>query len=575
MADINKKDVIKLLEDIAVLLELKAENPFKIQAYRKAAQILETDQRSLREFDDLTKINGIGAKTAATIQDYIENGYSETLQALQKQVPEGLIPLLDLPGLGGKKLSKLYHELDVIDITSLEEACQNEKVSALKGFGKKTEENILKAIQDYKKQPERLPVDDMLKVSKQVESYLDSIEAIDRYSIAGSMRRLRETVKDLDFIISTKDFDTVRKALIEMPNIKEIIANGQTKISIIITWDYDVSIDFRLVEDHQFATTLHHFTGSKDHNVAMRQRAKAQGKKISEYGVLDIETGDIETFESEEDFFQSFGLTYIPPERREADGELDRFEEAVDLVESSMIKGDLHMHTTWSDGAESLEDMAQFVTDKGYHYMAVTDHSKFLRVAHGLNEKRLRDQIKEIERVRQLYPDLTIFSGIEMDILPDGTLDFDDTVLAELDFVIASIHSSFNQTEDQIMYRLNQAMENPYVHMIAHPTGRIIGKREGYAVDVDKLITKAKETKTILELNANPKRLDLNSVWLKKAQEKGVKIAINTDAHRKSNLDFINEGVKMARKGWLNPDSVINTYSVDQLKSVLKEKKNR
>ena len=574
MNPLNKKDLIQLLEEIALYLELKGENPFRISAYRKAAQALELDERSLSEIEDFSQIKGIGKGTQELINEFIESGQSSLLSELKAEVPSGLIPLLRLPGLGGKKLARLYQELNITDQASLLKACEAGEVSSLKGFGKKTEANILQAIKESGTRPERLPIDYMLSLARKIENYLETIKEIEKFSIAGSIRRMRETIKDLDFIIATDQPESVKASLLNMEAIKQVISQGDTKVSVTLADQYDVAVDFRLVTADQFATTLHHFTGSKDHNVAMRQRAKEQGEKISEYGVEDLSTGKVTTFKSEADFFKHFGLNYIPPELREAKGELEAFTGEVSLVSEDQIRGDLHMHTTWSDGAHSVEEMIKFCLDKGYQYMAITDHSKFLRVANGLNEDRLRKQREEIERLRALYPDITILAGVEMDVLPNGELDFDDQFLQELDFVIGAIHSSFNQSEAEIMKRLKAAMDNPYVKMIAHPSGRLIGTREGYAVNLDELIDYAKKTHTILELNANPKRFDLSAEWVNKAQEKGVPIAINTDAHNKKTLNYMTEGIKVARRGWLKPETVVNTWSIDELQNFFNKKEN-
>lgn len=562
---INKKDVINLLEKIAVYLELKGENPFKISAYRKAAQALEQDNRSLADMDDFTKIKGIGKGTNTVIVAYLEKGTSDTLEELQEEVPSGLIPLLQLPGLGGKKLAKLYKELDVTDAESLKQACETGQVEKLEGFGKKTAEKILVAIEEADKRPERLPIAMMLPIAEKLEAYLNKIDSIDKFSLAGSLRRMRETVGDVDFIIATEQPKSVRDALLNIENIKEVIAKGDTKVSVTLEEIYDVNVDFRLVTKAEFASTLHHFTGSKDHNVAMRQLAKSRGEKINEYGIEVEENGETLTFSNEQEFFRHFGLHYIPPEAREDTGEVEAFKKTVPLIQLDDIQGDLHMHTTWSDGGQSLEEMADRVREKGYTFMAVTDHSRFLRVANGLNETRLRKQREEIDRLNDKYQDLHIFSGVEMDILPDGSLDFSDEFLSEMDFVIAAIHSSFNQTEDKIMNRLFTALENPYVSLIAHPTGRLIGKRDGYNVNVEKLIEKAKETNTALEINANPNRLDLSAEWVRKAQKSGVTLAINTDAHNYEMLEHMTYGVSMARRGWARKETVMNTWSKAKL----------
>ncbi|MFC4556624.1 DNA polymerase/3'-5' exonuclease PolX [Virgibacillus kekensis] len=563
---INKKDVIKLLEKIAIYLELKGENPFKISAYRKAAQALERDDRSLTDIDNFTEIKGIGKGTSTVIEEYIQNGTSETLEELEKEVPAGLVPLLNLPGLGGKKLAKLYKELGVADAESLKIACENGEVEKLEGFGKKTAEKILAALEDADKRPERLPIAFMLPIAERIEEYLEEIPEIAEYSRAGSLRRMRETVKDIDFIIASENAEKVRDALLKIDNIKEVIAQGDTKVSVTLDDTYDVNVDFRIVAPEEFASTLHHFTGSKDHNVAMRQLAKSKGEKINEYGVENEETGKIVTFQNEEKFFEHFGLHFIPPEVRENTGEIEVYgEEEISLIQLGDIRGDLHMHTTWSDGAQSLEEMVNRAREKKYEYITITDHSKFLQVANGLDETRLRKQREEIERLKEKYSDIHIFAGVEMDILPNGELNFEDNFLQEMDFVIGAIHSSFNQSQEKIMKRLYAALENPYVSLIAHPTGRVIGRRPGYNVDVEKLIERAKETDTALEINANPNRLDLSAEWVKQVQEAGVKIAINTDAHSYDMLDHMKYGVGIARKGWVTKDLVINTWTESKL----------
>ncbi|MFJ6411270.1 DNA polymerase/3'-5' exonuclease PolX [Terribacillus saccharophilus] len=562
---INKKDVVKLLETIAIYLELKGENTFKVSAYRKAAAALEANDQSIDEIEDITKLNGIGKGTAAVIEEYIKDEQSDTLRQLQEEVPEGLVPLLDLPGLGGKKLAKLYQELGVIDAASLKEAVESGKVASLSGFGKKSAEKILDGLANVGSRPERIPIAMMLPLAERIESFLESLEGIEQYARAGSLRRMQETVKDLDFIIATNDPKSVQEQLLTIDNLKEVIAKGDTKVSVTLEEGYDINVDFRLIEPAAFATTLHHFTGSADHNVALRQLAKKRGERISEYGVENVETGELTTFQSEKEFFGHFGLSFIPPEVREAQGELDSFKQEMPLVQLSDIQGDLHMHSTWSDGAQSIEQMAKQAIELGYSYIAITDHSKYLKVANGLDEKRLRKQREEIERINALYPDFHIFAGVEMDILPDARLDFDDDFLQEMDYVIGAIHSSFSQSADQIKERLTAALEHPNVNVIAHPTGRLIGRRAGYAADPDWLLEKAAETSTVIELNANPNRLDLSWTYLKKAQELGVKIAVNTDAHSYATLSFMEVGVAMARKGWLKPETVINTWSKQQL----------
>ncbi|VEF47383.1 DNA-directed DNA polymerase X [Bacillus freudenreichii] len=569
--NINKKDVIRLLEKIAVYMELKGENPFKTAAFRKAAAALEADDRSLSEITEFTKIPSIGKGTAAVIEEFIEDGVSSVLQELQETVPKGLIPLLQIPGLGGKSIARLYKELDVVDVESLKAACEAGKIRTIKGFGKKTEENIMAALASMGKQPDRLPISYMIPIAEMIESSLQEIKEIARFSRAGSLRRVRETIKDLDFIVATDHPQDVKEQLLGLEGFGEATASGDTKVTLLVDGGkYRISVDFRIVAPQEFATALHHFTGSADHNVRMRQLAKARGEKISEYGVEKIETGEVKTFKTEPDFFNHFDLPFIPPEIRESGKEVDEFDGSHKLIQLEDIKGDLHMHTTWSDGAFSIEEMVEACRKKGYEYIAITDHSQFLRVANGLTVDRIKKQNEEIKELNEKYDDILILSGIEMDILPDGSLDYEDDLLAELDLVIASIHSSFSQPREKIMERLKNALENPHVDIIAHPTGRLIGRRSGYDVDMGQLIELAKITDTALELNANPARLDLAAEHLRHAQEMGVKLVINTDAHNIGNLEFMSLGASFARRGWIQSASVINTWKPDELLTFLK-----
>jgi DNA polymerase (family X) len=560
---VNKKEVIQTLETIAVYLEIKGENAFRVSAYRKAAGALEKDERSLEEIEDPASISGIGKGTAGIINDLRETGTTELLEQLQQEVPGGLVPLLKLPGLGGKKIGKLYQELGITSAEELKKACEANDVQGLAGFGKKTEEKILEAVNAMGQRPERLPIVQVYPAVAALGERLDKMTDVLRWELAGSFRRGRETVKDLDFIISTENPGAVKDAILALPEIDAVIGKGEAKISVEFQFgDVIIPADFRIVEDRSFASTLHHFTGSKDHNVLMRQRAKERGEKVSEYGVEKEETGERIYFKSEEEFYAHFGLSFIPPEVREGRHELERNFD--NLVQLSDIKGDLHMHTTWSDGAQSIEEMADRCIEKGYEFMAVTDHSQYLKVANGLTVERLRRQHEEVRRIEK-DKNIRIFTGVEMDILPDGTLDYEDDVLKEIDFVIASIHSSFQQDEETIMMRLENACRNPYVNMIAHPTGRLIGRRDGYKVDMDRLIRTAAETGTVLELNANPNRLDLAAEPLAKAKEAGVKVAVNTDAHRFDMLEDMEAGVKTARRAALEGKDVLNTWTTAEL----------
>lgn len=569
----NKKKIINLLETIALYMELKGENPFKISAFRKAALALEQDERSFSEIEDFTKISGIGKSTAVIIQNFIETGESDELDLLKKEVPEGLVPLLKVPGLGGKKLSRLYQELGVVDKDSLLAKAEDGSISALKGFGQKSVDKMVEAVQEMGDRPDRYPLNDVLPVAEKLEDYLAGIKEIERFSHAGSFRRLRETVKDLDFVIATNNPEAVAKQLLAIETIDQVIAAGDTKVSVELEDGIKISVDFRMVAPEEFVSTLHHFTGSKNHNIRMRQIAKQQSEKINEYGVED-EAGNVKQFDSEEDFFAHFNIPFLPPEVRRDGTEIDRISKDTAFVQLADIKGDLHMHTTWSDGAYSLSEMIEACIAKGYEYMVITDHGQFLRVANGLTEERIRKQQEEIRALNAQYAEIEILSGIEMDILPDGSLDFDDSLLQDLDFVIASIHSSFSQSEEEIMKRLRTACENPYVHLIAHPTGRVIGRRDGYNVNVEALIELAAETGTALELNANPQRLDLTAKYLELAKEHDVPIAINTDAHDTKHLNFMEIGVRAATKGWLAKENVLNTRSKADFLAFIKNKRS-
>lgn len=568
----NKKIIIRTLEKIALYMELKGENPFKVSAFRKAAQALELDQRSLDEIEDVTKLKGIGKGTGDVILELINDGKSTVLEELQEEVPKGLIPMMKLQGMGGKKIAKLYKELGIDSMEALKAACLNQEIQKLPGFGPKSEEKILKELNDFETKPDRQPIWKTEETVAFIEGVLITIAEVTEFSVAGSFRRTKETSKDLDFIIATAEPALVKEQLLAALPVQETIASGDTKVSVTVDVLEPIDVDFRLVAPEEFVTALHHFTGSKDHNVKMRQLAKSQNKKISEYGV-EQEDGSVATFASEKDFFAHFGLPFIPPSVREDGRELDRLEELPELVTIEDIKGDLHMHTTWSDGANSLKEMVDACVAKSYEFMVITDHSQYLKVANGLTPERLTEQNGLIREINEQYPAIEVLSGTEMDILPDATLDFDDDMLKQLDFVIASIHSSFQQPQEQIMARILTAMKNPHVHMIAHPTGRIVGQREGYDPDVEQILDWAKEYGKIVELNASPYRLDLAVSYLVIAQEKGVPVAINTDAHAIEGLEVMETGVKHAQKAWLKKDNVVNTWSLEKLKAYLNKSK--
>lgn len=566
---ITKKDVVRLLEKIATYMELKGENTFKVSAYRKAAQSLETDERTMDEIEDVTKLKNIGKGVGEVINEYLAAGESETLKALEEEVPEGLVPLLKIPGLGSKKIHKLYKELGITNKEELARACENKEVSALSGFGKKTEENILAGVKALSARKERYPINLLIKLNQEIEEYLETIDALEQYHVAGSFRRVKEMSKDLDYIMSTNDPETVQQALLKVPHKVKDVAVGLTKVSVEVEFeDETIEIDFRIVEPSAYYHTLQHFTGSKDHNIRIRQLAKARGEKVSEYGIEQPD-GSLLQLDSEAAIYEHFVHEWIAPPMRVDGSEFDR--DLSNIVTLDDIKGDVHMHTTMSDGAFSLREMIEANIQKGYEYMVITDHSRSLRVAHGLEIERLLRQNEEIKAMNEEYEEIDIYSGTEMDILADGTLDYPDEILAQLDYVIASIHQSFNQTEEQIMHRLEQACRNPYVRHIAHPTGRIIGRRDGYKVNMDRLFEIAKETGTILEINANPLRLDLSAEALRHHQD--IMVTINTDAHHIDNLELMKYGIATAQKAFIDKSRVLNTMSREDFKSFIKNNK--
>ena len=561
----TKKDVIQLLEKIAIYMELNGENTFKVSAYRKAAQSLEIDERSLDEIKDVTELKGIGKGVGEVISEYRETGTSSTLKELQRLVPEGLIPLMKIQGLGSKKIAKLYKELNITDKEHLQEACEAGKVSELSGFAKKTEQNILEAVKALGAKKDHYPIDLMRHLNKDIMTYLEQLEEVEHYSEAGSFRRYKEVSKDLDYIISTRHPLHVQQHLLNIPNKVKEVAVGETKVSLELEYDDEtIGVDFRLVEPEAFYHTLQHFTGSKDHNIRIRQLAKAQNEKVSEYGI-EQQDGTLLQFQSEAEIYQHFGRHWIAPAMREDGSEFDR--DLNSIITLDDIKGDLHMHTTYSDGAFSIREMIEANIKKGYEYMVITDHSKSLKVAHGLQVERLLRQNEEIKNLNEEYTEIDIYSGTEMDILPDGSLDYEDDILSQLDYVIAAIHQSFNQSEEEIMKRLEHACRNPYVRHIAHPTGRIIERREGYQPNIEQLMQLAEETQTVMEINANPKRLDLNAATVKKYPN--IKLTINTDAHHVDHLDFMKYGVATAQKGFVNKDRVINTMTRDAFKNFI------
>lgn len=567
----EKQVVAQFLNEIALFLELKGENQFKVRAYQNAArtvELLNEDLRELIKSGKIKEIKGIGKTLADNITELVVTGNLTYYQELKQSIPLGLLEIIKIPGLGPKKAAKLYDALGIASIAELEYACRENRLIELKGFGPKSQENILKGIDHIKKyRGQFIYADVFLEGEKLIADLKECADVID-ISIAGSLRRFKEIVKDIDILVSSKDSLKVMDFFTELSQVTEVISKGATKTSV--TLHSGINVDLRVVAPDEFYYALHHFTGSKEHNTALRHRAKTMGIKINEYGLFQGEER-IEV-DSELGFFQALGLSYIPPELRENMGEIEAAQEGKlpNLLEFGDIQGVFHIHTNYSDGRDTLEELVAEAKKAGFKYLGISDHSQTAVYAGGLKVAAILKQKKEIDKFNEANPDFYVFQGIESDIHADGSLDYPDDILKEFDFVIASIHSGFSITGEKATQRLIKAMENPYLTMLGHPTGRILLGREGYGPDMQKVIQAAKENKVIIELNASPYRLDIDWRYLKSAKEKGVLISINPDAHRKKELYDTVYGVKMARKGWLEKKDVFNTLSVEEVKEYLK-----
>lgn len=571
----NNKQIARILHHLADLLELSGENVFRIRAYRRAARAIENSKQSLIHLRDrLEEIDGIGKGMAQAIQEIFETGTTQLLEERKQALPPGLIDLLQLSGVGPKTIYTLYQELKITNLDELKQAIEKQKIRSLKGFGPKKEQKIMASIQSFEQRPNRVLWSDALLLGERLLAKVRNLPFAEKAEIAGSLRRKKETIKDIDLLVATNDARKVIESIKQFPEMKEMRQEGALKIHFLAQLDeISLPVDIRFVTKEQFATALHHFTGSTDHNIRIRQIGKKLGYKVNEYGIVDSSTGDTLTFETETDFFKQLQLPYIPPEIREDRGEIEAANRDLlpDLVTEDMMKGDLHIHTLYSDGAHSIEEMVQAAIQMGYQYLAITDHSRSLRVASGLSIEELWEQWKEIDRINEQLPSFQVLKGAEVDILPDGSLDYPDEILSQMDIVIASIHTSFQLDQKTMTNRIIKAMKNPYVHIIGHPTGRLLLRREPYAFDLDQVFQVAQETGTLLELNANPHRLDLNDLLLKKAKEVyKIKFSINTDAHAIEQLSLITFGIGTARRGWLEKHDILNMQPWEEAKKWLK-----
>ena len=573
----GKNTVSLILQEIAVLLELRGENTFKSRAYYNGARTVELmgeeELRRLVHEDKLKDIPGIGAALNEKLKELILTGKLQYYEELKASIPPGLLDMLSVPGLGPKKIKVLHDTLGITTLGELEYACKENRLVSLKGFGAKTQENIIKGIEYFRRFQGQHYYSEAKEIADALLTSISAFPAIAEASLAGSLRRCKEIVKDIDLVASTAVPGNLTNYFAELPQVSEVIALGETKVSVRLR--EGINVDLRVVGTEEFPYALHHFTGSKEHNTALRHHAKGMGMKLNEYGVFRGE--ELVVCRSEADIFEALGLAYVPPELRENYGEIEAAEKGTlpRLIGEDDIKGIFHVHTGYSDGNNSLEDMVRACREAGYTYVGISDHSQSAFYAGGLKEADLEKQLKEIAVLQQKYPDIAIFSGVESDIRADGSLDYPDEILQQLDFVIASVHSGMRMSEAKMTARLVRALSHPKVTMLGHPTGRLLLGREEYPLELEKILQTALENNVIIELNASPARLDLDWRHLKRAREMGLLISINPDAHSIAELKDTNMGVAIARKGWLEKENVFNTRSRDAVQDYLKLRSNK
>ena len=581
----DKDKVAGVLVEIGTLLELKGENPFKTRAYQNAARTIESLTDPLEKLvadDQLGEIKGIGEALQKKITELVTTGKLQYYDELKASIPAGLVAMLQIPGVGPKKVKALHDKLGLESVEQLEAACKAGQVATLDGFGEKTQSKILEGIQFKRTYATRHLLSEALTAAEPILESLRGHPDVIRSSVGGSVRRFKEVIGDIDFLVSSKKPAKVIDFFTSQPGVLSISAKGETKASVIVAGG--LQADLRVVSDSEYPYALMYFTGSKEHNIVMRQRAIARGLRLNEYGLFKSkdETRDPKLLvpcPAEEDVFVALGLPYIPPELREDHGEFAAGEKNAlpRLLEWTDLRGSLHNHSTWSDGHGTLEDIAAHVRELGCDYWAITDHSKASFQAHGLDAARLREQLQAVQKInRELADDgsdFRLLTGSEVDILSEGKLDFDNDLLAELDVVVASIHAGFSQSEAEMTKRLIRAAENPFVHMLGHLTGRLLLEREPYKVNPQAVIDACAATGTWIELNANPYRFDLDWRLWPYAKSKGVKGVINCDAHRHEHAGFLRLGAGIARKGWLSKTDVINTLPLPALLTALKKKR--
>ncbi len=570
-------EIAHLFNEIADFLEVKDENPFRIRAYRRAAQAVEglsEDVAAIAERGALLDVPGIGKDLAAKIQEYLAGGKVEYLEDLRKEIPVGVIEMMGIHGVGPKTAKHLYEQVGVDSVEKLEELAKTHRLAGLPGIKAKTEENILKGIAVWRSGRERMPLGTALTLAEAILETLRKVREVDQIEAAGSLRRMRETVKDIDILVTSKTPARVMDVFVGLPNVAEVSAHGETKSSVRLR--ENIAVDLRVVEPGCFGAALQYFTGSKQHNIRVRELAQRKGLKVSEYGVFNEKTNRRVAGKTEAEVYQAVGLPFIPPELREDGGEIEAALEGrlPTLVSLPDIRGDLQMHTAWSDGAHSLAELAEGVRAKGYRYMAVTDHSKSATVAGGMKDEQVLRMIAEVRALDKKMKGFRVLAGCEVDIRGDGSLDFPDEILRRLDLVLISVHSRFKMSREEMTARIVRAVQHPLVHLLGHPTGRLIGERGAYEVDMEAVLTAARAAGTAVEINASPSRLDLNDLHARRAKELGIPVAINTDAHTIGQLDNMRYGVSVARRGWLTPKDVLNTWTEKQLVSWLEKKRS-
>jgi DNA polymerase (family 10) len=578
----SKEDVIELLESIARLLELKGENVFKIRAYTQAARALETfsgDFQTLVTEQRLGEVGGIGEALSEKITEYVTHGSLPYYEKLRGEFPASLFDLFELQGLGPKKIKILWEQLGITTLEALETACKDGRVAELKGFGEKTAANFLHALQAYRQYAGSFRFGDIAAMAETLLEEIKQLPEVSQASLAGSYRRRKEIVRDLDFIVATRSPEIISDFFVSHPEVDSVLAHGPTKSSVRLK--NGIQADLRVVSQEHYPYALLYFTGSKEHNIALRSLALSLGWTLNEYRLAPDErannpAGAAPPVYCEADLYRCLGLDYIEPELREDRGEVAaaREHKLPNLIQLENLRGTFHNHTTESDGRSTLEEMVHAAMELGLDYLGIADHSQSSFQAHGLDAKRLLAQVHSIAQLNQsIGPDFRIFSGTECDILKDGSLDFPDEILAQLDYVVASVHASFTQSQSEMTRRILRAISNPYVTMLGHLTGRLLLSREGYAVDVPAILEAAAETGTVIELNASPHRLDMDWRWWPLAKEKGVRCSINPDAHHVSQLQNLWHGVGVARKGWLSKSDVLNTLPLGKIEAALRVKR--